>query len=61
MSLQVDIKKKIMKGKKPIYKSTQFAQNNKKTIKLSDHYNNNNININNKSENINNAKIIIKL
>ena len=50
-----------MKGKKPIYKSTQFAQNNKKTIKLSDHYNNNNININNKSENINNAKIIIKL
>ena len=46
---------------KPIYKSTQFAQNNKKTIKLSDHYNNNNININNKSENINNAKIIIKL
>ena len=61
MSLQVDIKKKIMKGKKPIYKSTQFAQNNKKTIKLSDHYNNNNININNKSKNINNAKIIIKL
>ena len=61
MSLQVDIKKKIMKGKKPIYKSTQLAQNNKKTIKLSDHYNNNNININNKSENINNAKIIIKL
>jgi hypothetical protein len=61
MSLQVDIKKKIMKGKKPIYKSTQFAQNNKKTIKLSDHCYNNNINMNNKSENINNAKIIIKL
>ena len=63
MSLQVDIKKKIMKVKKPSYKIMQFSQNYKKPIKLSDHNNNNNNNIiiNNKSENINNTKTIHKL
>ena len=53
MSFQVDLKKKIMKGKKASYKLIQFSQNNKKSIKLSDHNN-----INNKSEN---AKNIQKL
>ena len=63
MSLQVDIKKKIMKVKKPSYKIMQFSQNYKKPIKLSDHNNNNNNNIiiNNKSENLNNTKTIHKL
>ena len=60
MSLQVDVKKKIMKVKKPSYKLMQFSQNNKKPIKLSDH-NNNNIIINNKTENSNNTKTIHKL
>ena len=57
MSFQVDLKKKIMKGKKSSYKLIQFSQNNKKSIKLSDHNNN----INNKSENVNNTKNIQKL
>ena len=57
MSFQVDLKKKIMKGKKASYKLIQFSQNNKKSIKLSDHNNN----INNKSENTNNTKNIQKL
>ena len=61
MSLQVDIKKKIIKGKKPSYKLMHFSQNNKKPIKLSDHNNNNNIIINTKSENLNNSKTIQKL
>ena len=61
MSLQVDVKKKIMKVKKPSYKLMQFSQNNKKPIKLSDHNNNNNIIINNKTENSNNTKTIHKL
>ena len=61
MSLQVDVKKKIMKVKKPSYKLMQFYQNNKKPIKLSDHNNNNNIIINNKTENSNNTKTIHKL
>ena len=60
MSLQVDLKKKIIKGKKPSYKLIQFSQNNKKPFKFQDH-NNINININNKSENANNAKTIHKL
>ena len=58
MSFQVDLKKKIMKGKKASYKLIQFSQNNKKSIKLSDHNNNN---ITNKSENANNTKNIQKL
>ena len=57
MSFQVDLKKKIMKGKKASYKLIQFSQNNKKSIKLSDHNNN----ITNKSENANNTKNIKKL
>ena len=61
MSLQVDLKKKIIKTKKPSYKLIQFSQNNKKPFKLQDHNNNINININNKSENSNNAKTIHKL
>ena len=61
MSLQVDIKKKIIKGKKPSYKLMHFSQNNKKPIKLSDHNNNNNIITNTKSENLNNSKTIQKL
>ena len=61
MSLQVDLKKKIIKGKKPSYKLIQFSQNNKKPFKLQDHNNNININITNKSENSNNAKTIHKL
>ena len=60
MSLQIDLKKKIIKGKKPSYKLIQFSQNNKKPFKFQDH-NNINININNKSENANNAKTIHKL
>ena len=59
MSLQIDLKKKVIKGKKPSYKLIQFSQNYKKPIKLSDH--NNNININTKSDNSNNAKTIHKL
>ena len=61
MSLQVDLKKKIIKTKKPSYKLIQFSQNNKKPFKLQDHNNNININITNKSENSNNAKTIHKL
>ena len=61
MSLQIDLKKKIIKGKKPSYKLLQFPQNNKKSIKLSDLNNNNIININTKQENSNNAKTIQKL
>ena len=61
MSLQIDLKKKIIKGKKPSYKLIQFSQNNKKSFKLSDHNYNNNININSRSENSNNAKTIQKL
>ena len=61
MSLQIDLKKKIIKGKKPSYKLIQFSQNNKKSFKLSEHNYNNNININSKSENSNNAKTIQKL
>ena len=57
MSFQVDLKKKIMKGKKASYKLIQFSKNDKKSIKLSDHNNN----INNKSENVNNTKNIQKL
>ena len=59
MSLQIDVKKKVVKGKKPSYKLIQLSQNYKKPIKLSDH--NNNININTKSDNSNNAKTIHKL
>ena len=61
MSLQVDLKKKIVRGKKSSYKLMQFPQNIKKPIKLSDHNNNNNIIINSKSDNSNNAKTIQKL
>ena len=32
MSLQIDLKKKIIKGKKPSYKLLQFPQNTKKSI-----------------------------
>ena len=62
MSLQIDLKKKIIKGKKPSYKLMQLSQNNKKTIKIQDHSNNNIII--NKSNNIitnNNTKTILKL
>ena len=57
MSFQIDLKKKIMKGKKASYKLIHFSKNDKKSIKLSDHNNN----INNKSENANNTKNIQKL
>ena len=68
MSLQIDSKKKLIKGKKTSYKLMQLSQNNKKTIKIIEHNNNNINNINNnnnliinKSENNNNAKTIHKL
>ena len=59
MSLQIDVKKKVVKGKKPSYKLIQLSQNYKKPIKISEH--NNNINITTKSDNSNNAKTIHKL
>ena len=68
MSLQIDSKKKLIKGKKTSYKLMQLSQNNKKTIKIIEHNNNNINNINNnnnliinKSENNSNSKTIHKL
>ena len=66
MSSQIEAKKKLMKVKKPTYKSMQLSQNNKKNIKILDHppKNDNNINTNINSTILNhnnNAKTIQKL
>ena len=66
MSSQIEAKKKLMKVKKPTYKSMQISQNNKKNIKILDHppKNDNNINTNINSTILNhnnNAKTIQKL
>ena len=66
MSSQIEAKKKLMKVKKPTYKSIQISQNNKKNNKIFDHppKNDNNINTNINSTILNhnnNAKTIQKL